>query len=156
MRLLLAPVALMPLFCYAVENTGSASNMFTPQFAKPKYAIQSPTTPQRQIPVIDKSKVDPKLLEAAQGFEALYVDYMFQTMRKTAAREESEFNLDSPTTDIYRGMLDTERAQAIAKGHGVGLSDQVIAYLTARSYNWNRSNQAPKGKSVQEVPHEGK
>lgn len=102
-------------------------------------------TPTRQIPVIDKSKVDPQLLKAAQGMEAMFLDYMMQSMRRTVPRDGGDFSLDSPASDIYRGMLDSDRAQKIAQGRGVGLSDQIIAYLMAQRYNYKRQVQASTG-----------
>jgi Rod binding domain-containing protein len=81
---------------------------------------------------IDRSKVDPQILQAADGMEAMFVDYMYKVMRQTVPKDE--LTADSPATEIYQGMLDSEVAQKAAKTKGLGLSDQIIAYLNSRSY----------------------
>jgi Rod binding domain-containing protein len=43
-------------------------------------------------------------------------------------------DLESPATEIYRGMLDSETAKSAAHGGGIGLADQIIAYLDSQRY----------------------
>jgi len=71
--------------------------------------------------------------------EAMFLDYMLKVMRQTVPK--GELDLESPATEIYRGMLDTETAQKAARAGGIGLADQIIAYLQPQSYN---QNQGPK------------
>jgi len=96
-------------------------------------ARNAPTTPSQQVPVIDRTKVNPETVAAAEGMEAMFLDYMFKVMRESVPK--SEMSLDSPASDIYRSMLDSEVAQKAARAGGVGLSDQIIAYLETRRYN---------------------
>ena len=101
--------------------------------ATPRSARDAPTTPGRRLPVIDKRKVDPEILKAAQGMEALFLNDMMKSMRHTIPK--NEMDLDGPATDIYRGMLDSEYADKAAKQGGIGLADQIVAYLYAQQYN---------------------
>ena len=52
-------------------------------------------------------------------------------------------DLESPATEIYRGMLDTETAQRAAHAGGVGLADQIVAYLEAQRYTQQKGPTAP-------------
>ena len=92
--------------------------------------------PVRHEPVIDRSKVDPAILEAANGMESMFIEYMMKVMRDTVP--ENEMDLESPATKVYRGMLDTEYAKKAAATGGIGLGDQVIAYLIERGYTGKR------------------
>ena len=100
------------------------------------------------MPPLDRNRVDPEIRKAAEGLEAIFVDYMAQVMRKTVPK--NEMDLESPATQIYRGMLDTENSQKIAQGRGVGLADQIIAYLSGPRYT--ESNGTHPEKSESQVP----
>jgi Rod binding domain-containing protein len=93
-------------------------------------------TPDKRLPAVDKSKVDPNVLKAAQGFETMFLNYMMQVMRQTVPK--NEMNLENPATEIYRGMLDSEYAEKAVRAGGVGLADQIVAYLEAQKYNLPR------------------
>ena len=106
-------------------------------------ALTAPVTPGNRVAVVDKSKVDPKILEAAQGMETMFLDYMMKTMR--ASVPKNEMDLSNPATDIYQGMLDSETAKTAAKQGGVGLADQLVAYLVSQSYTQQgREHGAPE------------
>jgi len=108
-------------------------------------ARSAPTTPENRVPVVDRSKVDPGLLKAAQGIEAMYLDYVMGVMRKSVP--DNDFDLDSPATKIYQGMMDSEFAKAASQTGGIGLTDQIIAYLAdsgATSYNQRRGQPVPR------------
>lgn len=98
-------------------------------------SLTSTQTRAKRVEPIDRSRVDPQILQAADGMEAMFVDYMYKVMRQTVPKDE--LTSDSPATEIYQGMLDTEVAQKAAKSKGLGLSDQIIAYLNSRSYTGN-------------------
>jgi Rod binding domain-containing protein len=95
-------------------------------------ALTAPTTPGKRMPVVDKTKVDPATLNAAQGMEAMFLDYMMKVMRQSVPKNETD--LESPATEVYRSMMDTETAQRAARAGGVGLADQIVAYLEAERY----------------------
>jgi len=92
---------------------------------------------------IDRHKVDPKIIQAAEGFEAMFLDYLMKTMRQTVPK--NEMDLENGATEIYRGMLDTENAKKAVHAGGVGLADQIIAYLDPQSYNLQRGMNADQG-----------
>jgi Rod binding domain-containing protein len=66
---------------------------------------------------------------------------MMKVMRETVPK--SEMSLDSPATDVYRSMLDSETAQIAARTGGVGLADQIIAYLQGQRYTATRGSTEP-------------
>lgn len=96
-------------------------------------ALSQPTTPEKRLPVVDRTKVHPEVLKAAEGMESLYLNYLMSVMRKTVP--ESDMSLNSPATKIYQGMLDQEYAATASRTGGLGLSDLIIAYLTDSGYN---------------------
>lgn len=96
-------------------------------------ALAAPITPGRRVPVVDRSKVDPGTLKAAEGMEAMFLDYMMKVMRETVP--QSDLSMDSPATKIYQGMMDSEAAERAARAGGIGLADQIVAYLESQRYN---------------------
>jgi flagellar protein FlgJ len=104
-------------------------------------ALTAPVTPDRRLPVVDKSKVDPQTLKAAQGMEAMFLDYMLKVMRETVPKEDMD--LESPATGIYRSMEDSEYAQRAAQAGGIGLADQIVAYLESQRYTLPRGQGVP-------------
>ena len=132
-------------------------------------ALTAPQTPGKRLPVVDKRRVDPRTLEAAQGMEAMFLDYMMKVMRETVPHQEGD--LESPATRIYRGMQDSDFAKKAAQAGGIGLADQIVAYLEAQRYTLPRGHGVPAArnggkppvigssseaaKAVQGVNHEG-
>jgi peptidoglycan hydrolase FlgJ len=104
-------------------------------------AFSAPVSPEKRMPMVDKSKVDPQLRKSAEGMEAMFIDYMMKTMRQTIPK--NDMDLENPATEIFRGMLDSEYAEKAAHQGGVGLSDQIIAYLESRGYNNNQGHGVP-------------
>jgi flagellar protein FlgJ len=90
-------------------------------------AFSAPISPAKQMPQVDRSKVDPKILEAAEGMEGMFLDYMMKVMRESVPK--NEMDLESPASNVYRSMLDSEYAKQAAHHGGIGLADQIIAYL---------------------------
>ncbi|MGE0615860.1 MAG: rod-binding protein [Bacteriovoracia bacterium] len=105
---------------------------------------------------IDRSRLDPQIVKASEGMEAMFLDYMMSAMRKTVP--DNDMSMDNSATKIYQSMLDSDVAQRAAKQGGVGLADQVIAYLVSNSYNQKMGpsgSRAPVAAArVQEVPDE--
>ena len=95
----------------------------------------------KQSGLIDRSKVDPQIVRAAEGMEAMFLDYMMNVMRQTVPK--NELDLESPATGIYRQMLDSEYAQKAVRTGGVGLAEQIIAYLDSRRYTLPQGHGAP-------------
>lgn len=93
-------------------------------------------SPSQRKEVIDRSKVDPKVLEAADGMEAVFLDMMMRQMRQTVGNDEA--NPKSQATQIYTSMFDSEVARKAAEQGGLGISDTIIAYLQSNGYTVNQ------------------
>lgn len=100
------------------------------------------------MPVIDRNKVDPQIRAAGEGMEAMFIDYMMKVMRESVPK--NEMDLDSPAADIYRGMLDSENSKRAAKAGGIGIADQIIAYLESQKYTKVTTSKAASSSSPQE------
>ncbi|MCC7440149.1 MAG: rod-binding protein [Bdellovibrionales bacterium] len=107
-------------------------------------ARSAPVTPSNRQPVIDRSKVDPQIVKAAEGMEALFLDHMMQAMRKTVPK--GEMGLHNAATEIYEGMLDAEYAKKAAGAGGYGMADLIIAYMDSGRYNAVRGPGAVPGR----------
>jgi Rod binding domain-containing protein len=103
--------------------------------------MSAPGSPVKQLPNVDRANADPQIVKAAEGMESMFIEEMMKVMRQTVPK--NEMDLESPATDIYRGMLDTEYAQKAAHAGGVGLADQIIAYLQSQGYTQKRTQNAP-------------
>lgn len=101
----------------------------------------APVTSSNRLPVIDRSKVNPQLRKAAEGMEAMFLDYLMKVMRQTVPK--NDMDLESPATGVYQSMLDSEYAERAAHHGGIGLADQIIDYLQAQSYNLEEGHGAP-------------
>lgn len=107
----------------------------SPKFESQNDSVNSSSAPRRaekNLARVDRSRVDPQIVKAAEGLESLFLDQMMQVMRKGV--ERSELSLDNSASDIYRGMLDTEYSKIAAHTGGVGLADQIIEYLQSTQY----------------------
>ncbi|MCM2280000.1 MAG: rod-binding protein [Oligoflexia bacterium] len=124
---------------------GGASFSPSPLVSPPERganALTAPTTPGKRVPVVDRTRVHPEIRKAAEGMEAMFLDYMMKVMRQTVPK--NEMDLESPATEIYRGMLDSENAQkAVRSGSGIGLADQIIAYLQPELYTSGKGPHVP-------------
>ena len=109
-------------------------------------------TPDNRAPVINRDDVPLEIRQAAEGMEGMFLDYMMQQMRKTVP--DNEMDLNSPATKIYQSMMDSETAEKAAKGGGVGLADQIIAYMMSERYNLGQGHGVPDSK-VQGGTHAG-
>lgn len=76
------------------------------------------------------SKDDKALKEAAQQFEAIFVQMMLKSMRQAQdamADKDSPFN--SEEVKFYRDMHDKQLAQDLSSGGGVGLAEIIVQQL---------------------------
>jgi len=72
---------------------------------------------------------NPKARAAAQDFEAVFLNSMFQHMF-TGVDGEGPFG-GSGATGVWRSVLTDQYAKSIAKAGGVGIADQVYRSLIA-------------------------
>ncbi|MBZ0106814.1 MAG: flagellar assembly peptidoglycan hydrolase FlgJ [Sulfuricella denitrificans] len=63
---------------------------------------------------------------AAQQFEALFLNMMLKSMRE-ATPEEGLF--DNSNTQLYTSMMDSQLAQSMSKGKGIGLADMLVRQM---------------------------
>ena len=81
----------------------------------------------KKIPVTKGVSDDAKLREAANDFEAIFIQQMLKTMRKTSL--ESDFIKKSEGEKIFRSMLDEQYAILSAKSGRLGLGEMIYQQL---------------------------
>lgn len=69
-----------------------------------------------------------KLREQADEFEKMFLEQMLDRVF-SAGGDEGMMAEAGPGAEVYRSMLSSEYAGLIARGGGIGLSDQVYAQL---------------------------
>ena len=81
----------------------------------------------REIPEARAKNNDVRLLEASNEFEAIFIQQMLKTMRKTSL--ESGFIKKSEGEKIFRSMLDEQYAILSAKSGRLGLGEMIYQQL---------------------------
>lgn len=76
----------------------------------------------------NKEKED--LKKVSQDFEALFLKKLFDEMDKTVDRKDSLFD-GGNAEEIFRGMLNDERAKSISKSGGIGLGELIYKQLSS-------------------------
>ncbi|MCF6265575.1 MAG: rod-binding protein [Desulfuromusa sp.] len=81
-----------------------------------------------QAPKAHKGQDPQKLKEAAQQFEAIFIQQMYKEMRKTIPNDGliQRGNAD----DVYAQLQDLEAAKITAQQGGIGLADLMMQQLT--------------------------
>jgi flagellar protein FlgJ len=83
-----------------------------------------PAIPSRRLSGKEKTNHDLKALrESCREFEAIFVQQMYQTMRKSVP-EDGLLPKDN-ATKIYQDMLDMQMARETAKGKGIGIGEKM-------------------------------
>ena len=79
---------------------------------------------------VHKGQNPEKLKEAAQQFEAIFIQQMYKEMRKTIPEDGliQRGNAD----DIYTQLQDLEAAKVTAQQGGIGLAEMMIQQLTKK------------------------
>lgn len=80
-------------------------------------------TPPKSPPGRDPQKIK----EAAQQFEAIYIQQVFKEMRKTVP--DDGLIERSNADDVYIQLQDAEAAKVMAQQGGIGLADQMLKQL---------------------------
>ncbi|MDX2481893.1 MAG: rod-binding protein [Desulfuromusa sp.] len=80
-----------------------------------------------QAPKAHKGQDPEKLKEAAQQFEAIFIQQMYKEMRKTIPDDGliQRGNAD----DVYAQLQDMEAAKITAQQGGIGLADMMMQQL---------------------------
>ena len=81
----------------------------------------------RDLPDAKGKGDEAKLREAANEFEAIFIQQMLKTMCKTSL--ESEFIKKSEGEKIFRSMLDEQYAIISAKSGSLGLGEMIFQQL---------------------------
>ncbi|MFK5927015.1 MAG: rod-binding protein [Desulfuromusa sp.] len=81
-----------------------------------------------QLEKVPKGQNPEKLKEAAQQFEAIFIQQMYKEMRKTIPDDGliQRGNAD----DIYVQLQDMEAAKITAQQGGIGLAELMVQQLT--------------------------
>lgn len=86
---------------------------------------------QASKPKITDEKQRAKLQKAVQDFEALFVNYMLKTMRKSIHKdEESESDFGG---EMMQEMFDFEMAKHISRKSGLGIGEMLYRQITGES-----------------------
>ncbi len=80
-----------------------------------------------------KSKKLQALRKSCREFEAIYINEMYKAMRKTVP-ESGMFEKKGMAEDVYREMLDMERARQTAAGDGMGIGKAMYEQLQAKHF----------------------
>jgi len=81
-----------------------------------------------------KSKELRALRHSCREFEAIYVNEMYKSMRKTVP-ESGLFDKKGMAEDVYRDMLDMEMARQTAAGDGMGIGKAMYQQLHKLHYS---------------------
>ena len=81
----------------------------------------------RGLPDAKGKTDDARLREASNEFEAIFIQQMLKTMRKTSL--ESDFIKKSEGEKIFRSMLDEQYAILSAKSGRLGLGEMIYQQL---------------------------
>ena len=73
------------------------------------------------------------LRKSCREFEAVYINEMYKTMRKTVP-ESSLFKSDMANT-LYQEMMDMEMARETASGDGVGIGKAMYEQLKKQHFS---------------------
>ena len=72
---------------------------------------------------------DQKLRDACEGFESIFIQKMWEQMRKNVKKEGY---LHSKDEESYQSMFDVEFAKKMASSGGIGLADMLFDQLSQR------------------------
>ena len=81
----------------------------------------------RELPNVKGRDDESRLREASNEFEAIFIQQLLKTMRKTSL--ESDFVKKSEGEKIFRSMLDEQYAILSAKSGRLGLGEMIYQQL---------------------------
>ena len=84
----------------------------------------------KKLPETKGVSDDAKLREAANDFEAIFIQQMLKTMRKTSF--ESDMLPKSEGEKVFQSLLDEQYAQISAKSGSLGLGEMIYQQLKAK------------------------
>lgn len=84
----------------------------------------------------DPNARDKKLRESVEGFEAIFVQKIWQQMRATVPKEGYLHGKDE---EFWQGMFDQELSKKLTSAGGIGLSDMLYEQLKGELNNASRT-----------------
>ena len=81
----------------------------------------------KKLPETKGVSDDAKLRDAANDFEAIFINQMLKTMRKTSF--ESDLLPKSEGEKVFQSLLDEQYAQISAKSGSLGLGEMIYQQL---------------------------
>ena len=87
----------------------------------------------------EKSKL--RLQKAVKEFEAIFVNYLLQNMRKTVQKSDDESS--GFGNDVMEGMFDMELAKHVSKKSNLGIGEMLYRQFTGEPFPQTPSNGQP-------------
>ena len=84
----------------------------------------------------DEKTEEQKLRESCEGFEAIFLQKMWEQMRKNVKKEGY---LHSKDEEAYQSMFDVELSKKMAQAGGIGLADMLYDQLSQKLSNSGRT-----------------
>ena len=84
----------------------------------------------------DTATKEEKLRESCEGFEAIFLQKMWEQMRKTVPKEGY---LHSKDEEMYQSLFDIELCKKMAGAGGIGLADMLYEQLSMQLENTGRT-----------------
>lgn len=94
----------------------------------------------RQSNKTDADSKEAALKEAAQQFEAIFMQMLLKSMRKAQDVLESDSPYNSQSTKFYRDMNDQQMAVELSSNGSLGLSDLIVRQLGGDNGNFTPSS----------------
>lgn len=88
---------------------------------------------QKKLKAAMDSKDEAALKKVSKDLESVFVDMVFQEMRKTV--NSSGLTENAPGKDIYQSMFDQDIADSLSKGKGIGIADMIYKQVTQEMKN---------------------
>ncbi|MEG1610639.1 MAG: rod-binding protein, partial [Bilophila sp.] len=112
-----------------VDPSSSRASLEEHQIQSMQRMAESGKTP--LDPAAAKAK-EKKLREACEGFEAVFVQKMWEGMRASLPKEGPMHSRDE---QFWQGMYDQELGKSIASSGGIGLADMMLSQLSRNLQN---------------------
>ncbi|MDR3175950.1 MAG: peptidoglycan DD-metalloendopeptidase family protein [Desulfovibrio sp.] len=90
-----------------------------------------------------------KLREACEGFEAVFLQKMWEQMRKTVPKEGF---LHSKDEETYQSLFDVELCKKMASAGGIGLADMLYEQLAQQLENSGRTTTPGRYRKPLDIP----
>ena len=100
----------------------------------------------------DSSTKQEKLRESCEGFEAIFLQKMWEQMRKTVPKEGY---LHSKDEEMYQSLFDIELCKKMAGAGGIGLADMLYTQLSQQLENTGRTTTPGRYRDPLNVPPSG-